>query len=67
MTYVIRLADYIEDLRAEVQNLIAREWDKGRILDSDQLPQWWTEDRPDLLRANVEQVYEELIRQAGTP
>jgi cyclase len=60
MTYVIRLRDYVEDLRDKVEELIAQGWDKGDVLDSNQLPRWWTDDRPDLLRANVARVYDEL-------
>ncbi len=60
MTYVLRFRDYIEDLRAQVGELMAQGWDKGSILDSDKLPRWWTEDRPELLRANVERVFDEL-------
>jgi hypothetical protein len=39
--------------------------DKADVLDSDRLPRWWTEDRPELMRANVERVYEELIKNAA--
>jgi hypothetical protein len=65
MTYVFRFSDYVEDLWQRVEGLIDRGWDKGDILDSDELPRWWTEDRPDLLRANVERVYEELFQRAA--
>lgn len=60
-TYVDRMADYIEALRDRVSELIGRGVDKADILDSDKLPEWWTEDRPELVRANVERVYNELI------
>jgi cyclase len=64
MAYVIRLRDYVNDLRKSVKDLIAQGWEKGDVLDSDNLPMWWTEDRPELLRANVARVYDELL--AGT-
>jgi glyoxylase-like metal-dependent hydrolase (beta-lactamase superfamily II) len=60
MDYVTRLRKYLEALRDKVAALMAKGWEKAGILDSDQLPHWWTDDRPDLLRANVERVYEEL-------
>jgi cyclase len=59
--YLIRVTDYIEALRDKVQALVAWGWEKGDILDSEQLPQWWTRDRPELLRANVARVYDELV------
>jgi glyoxylase-like metal-dependent hydrolase (beta-lactamase superfamily II) len=62
--YVLRFRDYLQDLRDEVAAMIDRGWDKADVLDSDRLPRWWTEDRPDLRRANVERVYEELIKSA---
>ncbi len=61
MAYVIRLRDYVEDLRSIVEELINQGWDRAAILDSDQLPRWWTDDRPDLQKANVERVFEELM------
>lgn len=66
MTYVIRLRDYIEDLRTGVGELIALGRDKAEILDSEDLPRWWTEDRPDLQRANVERIYNELAENPAT-
>jgi glyoxylase-like metal-dependent hydrolase (beta-lactamase superfamily II) len=59
--YVLSLRDYLIELREKVAELAAREWKRGDILDSDQLPQWRTKDRPDLLRANVERIYDELM------
>ena len=64
MTYVGRLTDYVGDLRDRVQELIARGWNRGDVLGSDELPRWWTEDRPDLMRANVARVYDELVAAA---
>lgn len=61
MAYVLRLRDYIVELRGKVGELLVQGWSRGDILDSDQLPKWWTLDRPDLLRANVERVYDELV------
>ena len=60
--YVGRRGDYMEALEEKVAQLIARGREKADILDSDQLPRWWTDDRPDLLRANVERAYEEQLQ-----
>ena len=60
--YVLRFRDYLQDLRDGVAAMIDQGWDKADVLDSDRLPRWWSEDRPDLRRANVERVYEELIK-----
>jgi cyclase len=62
--YVLRFRDYLQDLRDEVAAMIDQDWDKADVLDSDRLPRWWTEDRPELMRANVERVYGELIKNA---
>ncbi len=62
-TYVSRVADYVETLYDSVGTLIAQGWGKREVLDSDQLPQWWTDDRPDLLHRNIERVYDELAIQ----
>jgi cyclase len=61
MTYVARLADYLEALRDSVQELIGRGYDRGDVMEANELPPWWTDDRPDLLRANVGRVYDELM------
>ena len=61
MTYVIRFRDYVNDLREKVKELIEQGWEKGDVLDSDQLPPWWTQDRPELFRANVARIYDELV------
>jgi cyclase len=58
--YLGRFRSYLEALQDRVATMIARGWEKGEVLDSDQLPRWWTEDRPELLRANVARVYDEL-------
>jgi cyclase len=63
LTYVARLREYLDSLRSTVGELIAQGWTKDDVLSSDRLPEWWTEDRADLLRANIERVYDEL---AGT-
>jgi cyclase len=60
MAYVAQLGRYLESLRAKVGELIAMGWDKGDVLDSNLLPTWWTQDRPDLIRANIARVYDEL-------
>lgn len=60
-SYVGRLADYVEQLQETVGELIARGWDKADILDAAELPPWWTSDRPDLRRANVARVHDEVV------
>jgi cyclase len=60
MAYLVRFRDYIGALRDTVKALVAQGREKGDVLDSDQLPRWWTQDRPELLRANVARVYDEL-------
>jgi cyclase len=60
MGYVARLQDYLEGLRSGVQGLIAEGLDRAAVLDSDRLPRWWTQDRPDLVRANIAHVYDEI-------
>ncbi len=62
--YLSRSRSYLEALRDRVATMLGQGWEKGEVLDSDQLPRWWTEDRPELLRANVARVYDEL---AGDP
>jgi glyoxylase-like metal-dependent hydrolase (beta-lactamase superfamily II) len=64
MTYVLRFRDYVEALREKVRELVDQDWKRADILDCDQLPRWWTDDRPDLQRANVARIYEELT---GSP
>lgn len=64
MTYALRFRDYVEALRDKVKELVDLDWMRTDILDCDQLPRWWTDDRPDLQRANVARIYEELI---GSP
>jgi glyoxylase-like metal-dependent hydrolase (beta-lactamase superfamily II) len=62
MNYVIRLRVYLEELRDTVQDMIAQGLGRGDVLDSDRLPDWWTQDRPELIRANVVRIYNELER-----
>jgi cyclase len=62
MSYVTRLRVYLEELRDTVQDMIAQGWGRGDVLDSDRLPAWWTQDRPELIRANVVRIYNELER-----
>jgi cyclase len=64
VAYVTRLRDYLERLRGAVSRLVALGWEKGEVLDSDELPAWWTEDRPELMRQNLARVYDEV---AGYP
>ena len=61
MTYVTRVREYLEALNAKVAELIDRGWEPGDVIESDLLPKWWTDDRPDLLRANIARVYNELL------
>jgi hypothetical protein len=60
VAYVVRVREYLEALRDRVGELIARGWEPGDVIESDLLPKWWTSDRPDLLRANIARVYDEL-------
>lgn len=60
MAYIAQLRTYVESLRNSVAELIDRGWEKSAVVDSDQLPRWWTDDRPDLVRANTERLYDEL-------
>jgi len=64
MAYVARVRVYVEALRDGVQALIDRGWDRGDVMEADELPQWWTDDRPDLMEANVARVYDELMASA---
>jgi cyclase len=64
-TYVVRVRDYIEALRASVAGLVSRGWSKIEILRAERLPRWWTDDRPELQRANVARVYDEVVESAG--
>ena len=59
--YVARLRDYLVSLQEIVQELIAQGVEKAGVIDSPRLPTWWTGDRPDLLRANVARVYDEIF------
>lgn len=62
--YVARTRAYLEDLRAVVADLIARGWSKSEVLGSDELPSWWTDDRPEVLRVNIERFYDQLSEAA---
>jgi hypothetical protein len=57
---VTRLREYLEALIETVREMIDRGVDKVGAIESDRLPTWWTEDRPDLQRANVARAYDEL-------
>lgn len=67
MGYIVRFRDYLESLRGKVQQLIDAGWEKGDVLDSNQVPTWWTKDRPELLRANIAHVYDELAGDTNLP
>lgn len=58
---VTRLRTYIEALREQVAALIDLGWEVGDIIESEQLPRWWTDDRPELRKANVARVYDQLL------
>ena len=60
VTYVVRVRTYMEALRDKVGALIDQGWEVGDIAESEQLPRWWTDDRPELLKANVARVYDQL-------
>jgi glyoxylase-like metal-dependent hydrolase (beta-lactamase superfamily II) len=66
LAYVTRYREYLESLRGKVEELILQGWEKGDVLDSEQLPTWWTGDRPTLLRANVARVYDGLVAGPAT-
>lgn len=63
-TYVTRCREYLQALHATVGGLIAQGWEKSAVLGSDQLPRWWTQDRPDTQRGNIERLYDELANRA---
>jgi cyclase len=65
MGYVKRLADYLEALVEKVEDLHGQGWDKEAVLGSKRLPQWWTEDRPDVLQANTARLYDEVHGRAS--
>jgi len=61
--YVRRFRDFLETLIGEVGRRLDAGWCKQAILDSGELPQWWTSDRPELQRANVARLIDELAGQ----
>ncbi|MGD8622891.1 MAG: MBL fold metallo-hydrolase [Anaerolineae bacterium] len=63
--YVVRVRDYIEALRDTVADLVSRGWSRTEVLTAKHLPRWWTEDRPELQRANVARVYDQVAGSAG--
>jgi glyoxylase-like metal-dependent hydrolase (beta-lactamase superfamily II) len=62
MADVTRLRDYLEELVEVVQSMINQGWGRGQVLQSDRLPPWWTQDRPELVQANIVHLYDELER-----
>jgi cyclase len=64
-TYVVRLRDYIEALRDTVAGLVSRGWSKIEVLRAEHLPRWWTDDRPELQRANLAHIYDEVAGSSG--
>jgi cyclase len=60
MAYVTRVRVYLKTLLETVRALIDEGVDKVGAIESDRLPKWWTEDRPDLQRANVARAYDEI-------
>lgn len=67
MGYVVRVRAYLESLQEKVKQLIDAGWDKGDVLDSNQIPAWWTKDRPELMRANIARLYDELAGDTTLP
>ncbi len=61
MGYVGRLRGYLGELVDAIGELITEGRSLEEILASDRLPRWWTEDRPELARANVARAYEEMV------
>lgn len=61
LAYVARVREYLEALCDKVGELVDRGWEPGDVMESDLLPRWWTDDRPELLRANIARVYDELL------
>ena len=55
----LSLRTYLEALLDAVGQLVAEGCDTESILASDRLPQWWTDDRPDQVQANVVRAVEE--------
>jgi cyclase len=60
MAYIARLRGYLEALTDGVRRLLGAGWSKEAILDSDELPKWWTADQPELQRANASRLVDEL-------
>lgn len=54
--YVRRTREYFEALVDALAALIAGGRTKAEAVASERLPRWWTDDRPELMRANVERV-----------
>jgi len=63
IAYVRRFRDFLDTLMGEVGRLLEVGWSKQSILASDALPKWWTSDRPELQRANVAKLVDELAGQ----
>jgi glyoxylase-like metal-dependent hydrolase (beta-lactamase superfamily II) len=62
--YVSRCREYLSDLQTQVGTLISQGRQKAKVLRADELPRWWTDDRPELQRANLERVYDQLSASA---
>ena len=62
MSYVTRTRTYLETLLDAVGQMVKEGLETWQILASERLPQWWTDDRPDLLQADVARAVEECRR-----
>lgn len=60
MDYVRRYRTYVEALIDGVHRLLVTGLSREAVLESDDLPKWWTPDRPELQRANIARLIDEL-------
>ena len=60
MDYVTRTRAYIEALLAKASELVALGWSKTEVLESGQLPQWWTDAPVEKQRMNLARLYDEV-------
>jgi cyclase len=63
IAYIQHFREFLEALTGGVRRLLETGWSKQAILDSGELPPWWTSDRPELQRANVARLIDELTGQ----
>jgi cyclase len=65
MTDLARLRNWVELLYNTVAELINQGLEKNAVLESDELPYWWTDDRPEVMQLNIERVYDEIAGERG--